>query len=275
MEANFKAAARTLDMLGRQQIAGIPTAISELFKNAHDADADKVEVDYYRSEELLVIRDNGFGMELLEFQEKWLTIATGISVARKQKEDRARNSIKSRRPVLGEKGIGRLAIATIAPQVLILTRAKRNGVLSDLTAAFMNWQFFECPDLKLQDIRIPLQTFPGGILPNEGDVAEMVANFRDMNAHLKMSLDRKKWREIEATLEGFNVNPQELSILMGEPSLLNQSHGTHFYLLPPDENLEHDLVENPNSHKPAPMQEALLGFTTPSFAIEDKPIISG
>ena len=35
--ALFRARARTLDMLGRQQIAGIPTAISELFKNAHDA----------------------------------------------------------------------------------------------------------------------------------------------------------------------------------------------------------------------------------------------
>ena len=41
-----KALARTLEMLGRQQIAGIPTAISELFKNANDAYADKVEVDY-------------------------------------------------------------------------------------------------------------------------------------------------------------------------------------------------------------------------------------
>ena len=45
IEATFKARARTLDMLGRQQIAGIPTAISELFKNAHDAYADRVEVD--------------------------------------------------------------------------------------------------------------------------------------------------------------------------------------------------------------------------------------
>ena len=48
MEVSFKARARTLDMLGRQQIAGIPTAISELFKNAHDAYAERVEVDYYR-----------------------------------------------------------------------------------------------------------------------------------------------------------------------------------------------------------------------------------
>lgn len=32
--AKFKTSARTLDLLGRQQIAGIPTAINELFKNA-------------------------------------------------------------------------------------------------------------------------------------------------------------------------------------------------------------------------------------------------
>ena len=274
MEASFRAAARTLDMLGRQQIAGIPTAISELFKNAHDANANKVEVDYYRSEGLLVIRDDGFGMGLEEFQEKWLTIATETSITRKSEKDRAaHNSTKSRRPVLGEKGIGRLAIATIAPQVLILTRAKRNGVLSDLTAAFLNWQFFECPGLNLQDIRIPIRTFPGGSLPSDGDVTEMVSHFRDMNAHLNTSLGREKWRHIEATLKHFNVNPQELSSNLGEPSLLNQGHGTHFYLRPLDENLEYDVIENLNADKAAPMQEALLGFTTPSFVIEDKPVI--
>lgn len=274
MEVNFKAAARTLDMLGRQQIAGIPTAISELFKNAHDADADKVEVDYYRNEGLLVIRDDGFGMELQEFQEKWLTIATETSLTRKSEEARtARNPTKSRRPVLGEKGIGRLAIATTAPQVLILTRAKRDGILSDLTAAFLNWQFFECPGLKLQDIRIPLQTFPGGSLPSDRDVAEMVAHFLDMNVHLKKSLDREKWWKIEATLKDFNVNPQELSSPLGEPSLLNQGHGTHFYLLPLDKNLEYDIDEYASADKVAPIQEALLGFTTPSFATDDKPVI--
>ena len=62
MDATFKARARTLDMLGRQQIAGIPTAISELFKNAHDAYAENVEVDYYRREGLFVLRDDGRGM---------------------------------------------------------------------------------------------------------------------------------------------------------------------------------------------------------------------
>lgn len=60
--ATFHVRARTVDMLGRQQIAGIPTAISELFKNAHDAYARIVEVDYLRRENLFVLRDDGLGM---------------------------------------------------------------------------------------------------------------------------------------------------------------------------------------------------------------------
>lgn len=51
--ANIRTKARALDMLGRQQIAGIPTALSELFKNAHDAYADNVEVDYIRKKKLI------------------------------------------------------------------------------------------------------------------------------------------------------------------------------------------------------------------------------
>ena len=123
MEATFKARARTLDMLGRQQIAGIPTAISELFKNAHDAYADRVEVDYYRRDGLLVLRDDGRGMTREQFVDRWLTIATETSVERKSAKRPRPKTDHDSRPVLGEKGIGRLAIATIAPQVLVLTRA--------------------------------------------------------------------------------------------------------------------------------------------------------
>ena len=74
--ANFRVRARALDMLGRQQIAGIPTAISELFKNAHDAYADKVEIDYLRHERLFVLRDDGNGMSRADFENRWLTLGT-------------------------------------------------------------------------------------------------------------------------------------------------------------------------------------------------------
>jgi len=74
--AQFKTRARALDLLGRQQIAGIPTAINELFKNAHDAYADNVDVDYIRKEKLLVLRDNGLGMTKDAFESRWLTLGT-------------------------------------------------------------------------------------------------------------------------------------------------------------------------------------------------------
>ncbi len=68
--AKFAVRARAVDMLGRQQIAGIPTAIHELFKNAHDAYATRVEADFIRANRLLVIRDNGLGMTREDFESK-------------------------------------------------------------------------------------------------------------------------------------------------------------------------------------------------------------
>src|SRR5258706_5472768 len=74
--ARFRVRARTVDMLGRQQIAGIPTARSELFKNAHDAYAKNVEVDFFRSAGLFLLRDDGVGMTREEFEERWLVLGT-------------------------------------------------------------------------------------------------------------------------------------------------------------------------------------------------------
>lgn len=78
--ANFKTRARTLDLLGRQQIAGIPTAINELLKNAHDAYADHVDIDYFRRKSLFIIRDDGVGMSRTDFENRWLTLGTESKV---------------------------------------------------------------------------------------------------------------------------------------------------------------------------------------------------
>ncbi len=141
--------------------------------------------------------------------------------------------------MLGEKGIGRLAIATIAPQVLVLTRASRDGVLSDVTAAFLSWRVFECPELNLQDIRIPLRAFPGGTLPGGEDVADMVDYFQSRNERLRERVDGNAWERMETELAQFKVDPLEMAEYLGEPSLLDDGHGTHFYLLPASPNLEH------------------------------------
>lgn len=122
--AQFKTRARALDLLGRQQIAGIPTAINELIKNAHDAYADKFDIDFLRCNNLLVLRDDGLGMTKEEFETRWLTLGTESKLANKKSSLPPIDISKPRRPIMGEKGIGRLAIASIGSQVLIVSKAK-------------------------------------------------------------------------------------------------------------------------------------------------------
>ena len=258
--AEFKTRARALDMLGRQQIAGIPTAISELFKNAHDAYADHVEIDYYRSDGLFVLRDDGLGMTEQEFSERWLTIGTESRINAGSTDPYQLQPGKRRRPMLGEKGIGRLAIAAISPQVLVLTRARRRDTLSDLTGAFINWTLFECPGINLDDIRIPIRNFPAGNLPNRGDVYNMVADFRSSNERLRANLDHTYGDRLDRELQQFTVNPQEIDRYLGPPQLSGSGSGTHFILLPASDLLPEDIDGDSTDDKATPLTKALLGF---------------
>ena len=173
--AKFKTRARTVDMLGRQQIANATTAMGELFKNAHDAYADHVEIDYFRSDNLLLIRDDGVGMTPEEFENRWLVLGTESKYApHDQKADTYRPTCKPERVIMGEKGIGRLAIALLGRQVLILTRAERDRGMHDLVMCFIHWGLFEIPGVNLEDIEIPIKRFPGDRIPTLDDVDELL-----------------------------------------------------------------------------------------------------
>ena len=262
--ATFKTRARTLDMLGRQQIAGIPTAISELFKNAHDAYADRVEIDYYRSDGLFVLRDDGVGMNLDDFTTRWLTIGTESKFASNRRPPQ--DPGKKQRPMLGEKGIGRLAIATIGPQLLVLTRAKTNDGASDLIAVFLNWSIFEWPGIDLEEIDIPVRSFPAGTLPSAHDVAGMVGEFRANAESLGRNVDPELSNRLANELDRFDIDPQEIDSYHQELSLGGNGSGTHFIIKPASPLLEGDIDGDPTASKAAvvkketPLKKALLGF---------------
>ena len=270
----FKTRARTLDMLGRQQIAGIPTAISELFKNAHDAYADHAEIDYYRSDRLFVLRDDGMGMTQEEFVERWLTIGTESKIdSAGNSSSRWRDVDQKIRPMLGEKGIGRLAIATIGPQVLVLTRAKRGESLSDLTAAFVNWSLYECPGVDLDDIRIPIRTFFDGELPSHEDISLMVAEFRENSERLKDTIGEKIYARISHELQEFDIDPKDINTYLGRPTLGGTGSGTHFIISPASDLLPLDIDGERNVDKATPLVKALLGFTNTMTPNHVSPVI--
>ncbi len=260
--ARFKARARAVDMLGRQQIAGIPTAISELFKNAHDAYADHVEVDFYRSDSLFILRDDGVGMSTKDFEGRWLTLGTESKVgAASGLRPPPIDPGKPRRPVLGEKGIGRLAIAAIGPQVLVLTRPKTHDASASLTAALIHWGLFRLAGVDLDEVDIPIRTFPAGTLPSAADIAEMVSAVRTNLTMIARDADPSLRHTIESELSRFNVDPRELNESLGSPSLGHLGHGTQFFIQPADESLIPAIEGAPDEDIAPPLIKTLVGFT--------------
>lgn len=258
--AKMRVRARAVDMLGRQQIAGIPTAIHELFKNGHDAYAKHVEVDYFRGNAAFVLRDDGFGMTQEEFEGKWLTIGTESKInANTLPIPAFLGDDLERRPVLGEKGIGRLAIATIGPQVLVLTRAIRDDGLHDLVVSFIHWGLFELPGIDVDQIDIPVETLAGGVLPDSKFVINLVNRVRSNVERLSSSISPNTKANILTQLTSFNIDPSAVECRLGFPSLKGNGHGTHFYIMPTDPILEVDIDER--SDIATPLQKTLLGFS--------------
>lgn len=206
--ATFKARARTIDMLGRQQIAGAATAISELFKNAHDAYAKRVEVDYYRPEGFFLLRDDGTGMTLGEFQNRWLVLGTESKVG--GGDTPYRPAGMEERPVMGEKGIGRLAMARIGKQVLVMTRARRGKTVHDLVLCLVNWELFELPGVNLDEIEIPLETCSAGELPTAETVAGLASRLRKAVRSLAGRFPAERLRRIDETIGRLKVDPRRI-----------------------------------------------------------------
>jgi signal transduction histidine kinase len=257
--SKFRARARALDMLGRQQIAGIPTAINELFKNAHDAYANDVVVDYYEERKLFVLGDDGLGMTREDFETRWLALGTESKVGIARQGSTPPPGFDPR-PIMGEKGIGRLAIAVIGPQVLVVTRHQNAKNSGELTAAFINWTLFEVPGLNLEDVQIPIRTFADGKLPGGNEIQELVAAVRKNVEELSSRIDKDLYQKILDQLDEFRVDPKRLENGLNIPKFERKPSGTRFYIMPTDENLAVDVNQREEGGVSS-IQAFLLGFT--------------
>ena len=109
-------AGRFIDLLGNQMYGGPVPSIAEFIANAWDADAQRVDVtipqNVKQQNEKIVIRDYGFGMTFDELQNFYLQIGY-------EKRKLTGNETPGGRPVMGRKGIGKLAGFGIAQKILI------------------------------------------------------------------------------------------------------------------------------------------------------------
>jgi signal transduction histidine kinase len=263
--AHFKARARSVDMLGRQQIAGIPGAISELFKNAHDAYAQQIRIDYLEKEDLFMVRDDGYGMTPEDFENKWLALGTESRLA----ENYVPMGIteQKKRKILGEKGIGRLSIAVIGPAVLVVTRAKRGDEVSPILSALVCWKFFEIPGLNIEDIPIPL--IENDTMPDRSTVESLVNQsirfFKKLQRTHPVAEELKN--DINTILENFSFSPADCCDELKPLTLADHKAGTHFYIKPVNSVLKSMMAAKDNDEDKSELHDLhkqLLGFR-PAF----------
>lgn len=256
--AQFKTRARALDLLGRQQIAGIPTAINELIKNAYDAYADHFDASLIRSKNTLVLRDDGVGMTREEFENRWLVLGTESKFTRTSPPPVDPN--KQYRPISGEKGIGRLAIASIGKQVLVLSKSKVHEG-AKIVAAFINWEVFELPGINMEDIVIPIAEFDS--FPSVSDIQNMQADIlTSLNILVQNNaISSPDYSRICSTINSFIIDVDAIQKLIGGPFNLGQGDfGTHFYISPVENILYSDLHKEPEQNELTKMETMLLGF---------------
>lgn len=142
----------TFRLLGRDLITDRITALFELVKNAYDANAENVSIQFFKigkhhQDSKIIIKDDGIGMSLDDIQNKWMVIGA----------NNKRKSLYSPKPYqrryIGEKGIGRFAVDKLGQYVRIRTR--QEGDEKELVIT-INWQTYE--DLANQQTTLQLFT---------------------------------------------------------------------------------------------------------------------
>jgi hypothetical protein len=243
--AQFRAKARAVDLLGKGQIADLPTAISELWKNGYDAYGDDLEAFLYMKdymeypEPVFVISDDGKGMSRQDVLDKWFVLGTD-SKTRGEPDKKGPETLgKEPRVKMGEKGIGRLAVAYLGPQMLMLTK-KLNYPLE---AVFFDWRILENYDLFLSDINIPLKTIKSVSTftkTYQELKKEFLGNFPALKKGEKdpwkdqQSLKKTIIEDCERLIIPDYIIEDSISSLLGNPTRTN---GTKFIIFKPDQQI--------------------------------------
>ncbi|AVM68312.1 hypothetical protein C3V36_03025 [Lachnospiraceae bacterium oral taxon 500] len=104
---------QVLNHLGLNLYSNTSAVLSEVVANAWDADATDVKIQIDR--DTISITDNGIGMNLLDINNKYLTVGY-------QKRSESGESPIFHRPVMGRKGIGKLSLFSIANIVEVYSK---------------------------------------------------------------------------------------------------------------------------------------------------------
>lgn len=148
----FSIDAGVIDRLGKELVARQETAVSELVKNAYDADSKDVTLEFKDSDDkggTLIISDDGDGMTRDELVNGFMRISSTGKIHNP-------TSKKYRRKRAGKKGIGRFAVQRLGKRLTIITQTEDD---TNSLKLVINWDEYQ-KDLNLLEISNTLEVIP-------------------------------------------------------------------------------------------------------------------
>lgn len=268
----FRTKARAVDLLGKGQIADLPTAITELWKNGYDAYADNLTAEIYLpgykglDYPLFVMTDDGKGMSRNDIFEKWLVLGTDSKSRATLEEKESEETLwKAPRIKAGEKGIGRLSVAFLGNPMLMLT--KKQGY--PLQALFFDWRLLENYNLFLDDVDIPVE--------NIDSINEFSTKFDKLKNDFLKNFEKENdidgnliWESSQSNLKNEIENSVKRSYLpeflekklLEDIIHLEKNNGTKFIIFEPIEQIiEITSGDIDKSEERKFTLSSLLGFT--------------
>ena len=140
----------TFRLIGRDLITDRVTALFELVKNSYDANAQNVNVIFEnvgagKTESLIRIEDDGYGMSFEDIRDKWMVIGTS------SKRSHPYSPEPYNRKCVGEKGIGRFAVDKLGDKVSIITK---NTGTDKWLKVDVDWSSYFNEPQEREDIRL-------------------------------------------------------------------------------------------------------------------------
>lgn len=155
----FRISSYLKDIIGRDLVTNEYVAIFELVKNAFDAGATCVDIEFNPRDSTITIVDDGMGMSETDIREKWLFVA--YSEKSINSSENYRDKIKPAGQYAGSKGIGRFSCDTLGKHLDLYS--KKVGE-ANITSLNIDWTRFEVSSTQeFKDINVSIsqvENFP-------------------------------------------------------------------------------------------------------------------
>lgn len=203
---NFEISLSVLNHLGRNLYRNSITVLGEAISNSWDADAKNVWITIQQDTGKFTIKDDGIGMDADDFQNKFLKIGY-------TKRADGRMQTAAKRPFIGAKGIGKLALLSCAKRITIFSKKKgksyvggtidNSGLDQAITHDLTPDQYpLEAPDSKLL-----------GSLSKDHEAGTIII-FEDTKEQIRSSIDHI--RKMLALYFRFSILDKSFSIYVND-----------------------------------------------------------